>query len=444
MIRRALVFLAGAGMLSFFLGACSGGSASADHEEMDGTNDGSDDGGAGCDAGWKGSDGDEGPKAEVLWNYHRDDSEENYACTSVAVGGCSQYVFVGFHGGGAKMFSMEGDGEPLWEIDSGNFFRVVAAETADIFYGVSSNEGFKVYRFNGASSSPIWTYDGAAEGYRFMNPTFGERGMFECTPDGSVLAVGAIKNDRLAILFFNAGSPTPIGVYRDNGLFEAQDLHLNSGGTKCIFHSGYFVHRVDVATQTLEYKYEVDGEAAAFAISRDASNVFHGLGILSAYTWDGAAYQKAWNRILGGEDAGFAAVEAEDGEELLAAVMKNNFSQMEVQRYQLSAGKGPLWVYATPPRQNGELQQQPSAIDVSDDGEWIAVGTWGTADNVHPEFFVLRDSNPTQTFFSIDTVGSVNDVDISANGHYAALAAKGVHANIPGSGCDVYAVKITF
>jgi hypothetical protein len=175
----------------------------------------------------------------------------------------------------------------------------------------------------------------------------------------------------------------------------------------------------------------------------DASNVVRGLGILSVREWDGSTYAQGWTKVLGANDAGFAAAEAADGAQLVVALMKDGFASAEVQRYARSAGNTPVWSYSVPPR-TGTLQQQPSDVAVSGDGQWIAAGIWGAENNPHPEFFILRDSEPSQPFFSIDTPGSVNDVDITANGRYAAVAAKGTHANTIGAGCDLYAVELRF
>jgi hypothetical protein len=457
MIRRALV---GAYACSCLLMACSGGSDSSAGSGA-GTvtvQGGTGGGGGGSSGGGSGGDGGggvscepangpggAGAQADVLWNYHTDDGAENPVCTSVAIGDCGRYVFAGFHGGGGRMFAMDGAGVPLWEIDPSAQLRVAAAETADVFYAVSS-DGYKVHRLSGSSGTPLWTYDGVADGYSYLGPTFGEKALIECTPDGQTLAVAAATSaGGIAILFFHADSPTPFSVFETTDFIEAQDLHISVDGSKCLLHARDFVYRVDVASHSLESSYEdsLDGEAACFAMAPDASNVVRGLGRLSVRVWDGSGYSEAWHKVLGASDAGFAAAEAADGEELVVALMKNGFASAEVQRYARSAGNTPVWSYAVPPK-TGTLQQQPSDVAVSADGQWIAVGLWGADDDSHPEFFILRDSAPAQPLFSIDTVGSVNDVDITANGRYAAAAAKGTHANTVGSGCDLYAVELRF
>jgi hypothetical protein len=77
-------------------------------------------------------------------------------------------------------------------------------------------------------------------------------------------------------------------------------------------------------------------------------------------------------------------------------------------------------------------------MDCSADGEFVAVASWGCQSGGGDEVIVLENASPTTPTYSIDTPGSMWHVDMDPDGFYFTAAGKHVHANVMGSGADVY------
>jgi len=75
-------------------------------------------------------------------------------------------------------------------------------------------------------------------------------------------------------------------------------------------------------------------------------------------------------------------------------------------------------------------------ISVSDSGDIFAVGLWGNEDFSGKEIFVFN-KNSNQPIYSVDTQGSVMDLEISPTGDQLVTANKDVHAELWGGGGSV-------
>ncbi len=91
-----------------------------------------------------------------------------------------------------------------------------------------------------------------------------------------------------------------------------------------------------------------------------------------------------------------------------------------------------LWTYAK--NGLGTFTDYPAAVSLSDDGRYIGVGSWGTANNSHPEALLFDRDAGNVPIGSIDTPGSVFDLDLSGDGQFLVAGTKAVHANTFGNG----------
>jgi hypothetical protein len=73
------------------------------------------------------------------------------------------------------------------------------------------------------------------------------------------------------------------------------------------------------------------------------------------------------------------------------------------------------------------LQNFPSALRMTPDGERIALGLWGAGDE-RPELVLLRRDDP-ELVLAVDLPGSVEALDLDPTGTRVALATKDAHAN---------------
>jgi hypothetical protein len=84
----------------------------------------------------------------------------------------------------------------------------------------------------------------------------------------------------------------------------------------------------------------------------------------------------------------------------------------------------------------GSLQNIVSDMALSANGDRFVVGLWGDEAGLAPElrFYVRGRDTPIVTY---NYPGSVNEVDISADGHRVAVASKSTHANTPAGGGSI-------
>jgi hypothetical protein len=141
-----------------------------------------------------------------------------------------------------------------------------------------------------------------------------------------------------------------------------------------------------------------------------------------------------------GYHAGAAAV-ASDNSTIYFGLRSSSYLTNRIIRYNLST-HSIEWQYDYPTG-SGSYQDVVEWIDCSSDGRWSVVGSWGCQTGGGDEVSVFDDLNPGEPVFSINTPGSMFHVDITDDGKYISAAGKHVHANVMGSGTDVYMAEIT-
>jgi hypothetical protein len=100
----------------------------------------------------------------------------------------------------------------------------------------------------------------------------------------------------------------------------------------------------------------------------------------------------------------------------------------------------PLWIYDYP-TSSGTYQEVCYDIDITDDGAYFIIGSWGDDANLNPEVHIFqRDSTP-HIYYTVDMPGLVFSVDIANDGSYATAAGKHIHANVSGRGGDVVLIN---
>ncbi len=397
---------------------------------------------------------------ELIWHYSVASGLIQKICP---IGFNSDFVFTGGWYGAGRMFQgIGGDAAVLWiaepELETNEYWTslstgTAAAETTDIFYAVQkwdvyndngtpsdpsddylvSEDNTSVSLFSSSSANPVWTYSGAGV---FISAAADSPVKSACSDDGSVLAVGGAIDGHLAIQFFSSSSSAPIATYEDTDLtYYPRQLCITADGSKCIFRSSATLYRVDTATGTLEASFSLGASTDCFAISPDGSVVAYGFTAARMATWDGSAYNLVTGKAVPGYYGGAAAVAA-DNSTIYFGFYRNDYKTNKILRFDLSSSSL-VWFYDYPVG-SGSNQELVEWMDCSDDGRWMVIGSWGCSAGGGDEVEVFDDQNPTEPVFSINTPGSMFHVDISPDGRYIAAAGKHVHANVMGSGTDVY------
>lgn len=403
--------------------------------------------------------------SSLLWQYSQAAGLTQKTCP---MGNSGEFVFTGGWYGGGRMFEgVTGDGSVLWqnepELGEGQYWTSLgtgtsAADTADRYWlartfdiwddngtpGYTpddfpvSEDNVEVCVFSGASSVPLWTWDGSGT---FVSGSVDQAGTYDCSEDGSVFAIGGLKDGNLAVTVFGHDSPEPALVYENaDYIYPPRQLRLTADGSKIIFSVGASLLRVDAATGELEGTFNLGASTDCFGVSADGSLVAFGFTAARLAQWNGSAYEQAWSRGVSGYYAG-AAVISDDNGAVYFGFYKSNYMSNRIYRFD-AASSTPVWTYDYPSG-SGSNQDIVSWMDCSSDGRLLAVSSWGCQTGGGPEVTVLDDLDPSAPIFTIDTPGSMFHVDISPDGSLVSAAGKHVHANVFGSGTDVLMAEVT-
>lgn len=402
--------------------------------------------------------------SSVLWHYSQPSGLTQKTCP---MGNHGEHVFTGgWYGGGRMFLGAQGDGTVLWqsepELGPNEYWTLLgtgtsAASESDVYYlartfsvwndnGTPDDPGddflvsegnVEVCAFQGSHGTPLWTW--AGEGV-FLTGWIDQPGKYDCSHDGSVFALGGTIDGHLAVVVFGLDSPEPLLVYENPGFTSSpRQLRLTSDGSKLIFSVGATLLRVDVASGELENTYGLGASTDCFGVSADGSMVAYGFTSARLATWDGSGYTTAWSRNVTGYYAGAATI-SQDNSTVYFGFYRNNYLTNRIYRFDPDSSN-PVWVYDTPTGSGGH-QDVVSWMKCSSDGRWLAVSSWGCEFGGGDQVIVLDDQNPEAPVFSISTPGSMWHVDISPSGDLVTAAGKHVHANVFGSGTDVYMAQV--
>jgi hypothetical protein len=386
------------------------------------------------------------------WSYYIDPGV-GAELLSVAIGFDHRYVFAGAFDGGARMFDNSGRGIPLWHlrVDDG-VFLTAAAETSDIFFGAVGDYGSgapvehqAVYRFAADSPVPIWTYEPEAGTLSIGSAGFVEGSSpITCTPSGDLLAVIGSQGDKMVVLLFDSNQAEPFGAFVTDQPADARyrtSLQLTPDGKTLFYYNGRTLGRVDVTSLRLEFR--VDFAAWSVGLSPNGALLVRAHPqLVEALRWDGEDYELIWRHSFDDRIRyalpGPVAV-AGDDDTVAVAWNDANYRQVTLTTFRGSCALRPAWSYSSPPG-SGTWLDRSSAVRVSVDGERIALGTWGTEDNAHPELLLFHGENLAQASFGLDVAGSVSVLDMTADGRFVALGGRAEHVNNSSSGGAAYFV----
>ncbi len=285
------------------------------------------------------------------------------------------------------------------------------------------------YRSN--SATPTWTVN-YATGFEIAISETGRyvAAGFTSAPNTSQVDV------------YDATSATPTTPIRSvtAASHGFRHLDLSGDGSTILLATNTRDHVFDVATGA-ELFNTTTVSHDAHAINRDGT-VFGRAGFnpIRAFVRTGATYQMVLDYVdssLGFAVHTAAGISADGSTFACAGFDAQANARMRVFCWRLTAtGSTLLWNFASDG--TGQFQATPQAVSISDDGKYIAVGTWGTEFNDHDECLIFdRDAGGTP-IATVNTPGSVFDLDISGDGQFVVIGTKAVHANTFGNGGEGY------
>jgi hypothetical protein len=396
--------------------------------------------------------------SNLVWTYAS--GGESWIGRTVALGNQGEHVFSEFEGfqGSTRMFAAQDANPPtpLWQSTlpyMSYSSKVDAAETANVQVALRFNQAAST-----ASRVPVlsrYTSNSAAANWTYSFPftvTNSASGVHVSRNGQTIVAwVYDYSSLKTAVAVFGPSSSTPrsynlvytAGMPLSGELSaDGSTLLLVAAIKTIVFNatSGAVSYEL-FNTQTLNLGHAISGDGSVFALSGSQRQVM-------LYKKQGTTYQPWFTHVLEADAACSTVALSDDSSTLVCGFNYGSpFLQVRTHVLDLRAPTHPV-VFDESVTGGGTMMNVITDVDVSADGSAVAVGLSGDQQGLAPELLVYgknAQSGAWSRLFGYDLPGSVNDVDISADGRRVAVASKAVHMSVAGNGgrLDLFGVTQT-
>ncbi|MDH4211894.1 MAG: T9SS type A sorting domain-containing protein [candidate division WOR-3 bacterium] len=368
----------------------------------------------------------------VVWSYNLTDAIYNTTCNTV-----DGYVFAGTYLNNpweAELFAPTGGGIPEW-VHGGTEFYTDAGDNVFTLAAVDEEGGgVNVIKWTGpGNGTPDWTTN-------FIDYAVASYGPCVVSDDGSTIAaIAAPAGTDAHLLLFDADSATPLIDYTATGCGFPRYVKINADGRYTAFIALATLIVFDRDSLNVRAQIPMGASNSALDISGDGNLVAYGWPSLVLMEWNGSSYQNLWSYTVGGGYYLSKIAISNDGSTMVSCwyIAPHNTFKVVVHD---TGSSTPLWIYDYPVS-SGTYQEVCFDIDITDDGSYFIIGSWGDDANINPEVHIFqRDATP-HIYYTVDMPGSMFSVDISNDGSYATAAGKHVHANAMGRGGDIVLIN---
>ena len=373
-----------------------------------------------------------GDDPAVVWSHY--DSEPIYTSTANTVSG---YVFAGTYLNPpmeAQLFAPGGGGIPEWGY-SGTKFYVDAGDTVFTLAAVDDDgSGVNVSRWTGPGDTmPDWTTS-------FPSYVTSSYGPFAVSDDGSTIAaIAAPSGTDAHLLLFDAGSSTPLVDYVATGCGFPRYVKINADGRYTAFIASATLVVFDRDALSVRDQISMGASNSALDISGDGNLVAYGWPSLVLMEWNGSSYQNLWSYSVGGGYYLSKIAISNDGSTMVSCWYNMPHNTIKVVVHDTGSSI-PLWIYDYP-TSSGTYQEVCRDLDITDDGAYFVIGSWGDDANLNPEVHIFQRDGTPHIYYTVDMPGSMFSVDIANDGSYVTAAGKHIHANVTGRGGDVVLIN---
>ncbi|MCC6406784.1 MAG: hypothetical protein IT453_06445 [Planctomycetes bacterium] len=379
--------------------------------------------------------------AGALWSYG--DNGLAWIATAVSIGDRGGQVFTEFDQNSerAELFSVYDTSPPtpVWTDTTpfGTEFRQVASADAQpihvaidqvVLGGQMTTRQAILRKYTSSSGTPDWTYTFA--------PVINAQSNVAISRDGQriVAAIFDDTNWEVEIAVFAPGSNVPLSYTAvptgTNGYLRGFDL--SSDGSTLYFTGGTTAYLFDVASAQVVHTSPLNALFDSHAISGDGK-VFANGSFNAMYVWEkqGATWVNTFTRSVAGQCYCAEIDISDDGSTIASGwTFYSNYLTVRVEALDVATKATTMSNVASG---LGSKQNVIADVSISADGKHFAVGVWGDAGGIVPELRIF-DRAQNAPIATIDTPGSVFDVEISADGKRAIAGSKAVHANDFGNG----------
>lgn len=384
-----------------------------------------------------------------LWTHSSGTEGWTPKIVSLGNGGSQAWTQLGPFNDFTRLYATQGpqSGAPAWQrVDTQTTYNhaVASAENADVHCTLhdvltDATQGLRslvLRKYHSTSNQSDWSYTlpFTSNGHREFR--------VQVSRDGQRIVAAArnIWTNKIEVFAFNTSSATPVISVPVTFAGSLETAVLSANGRKLLLGGTNRVIVVDVVTGAIDHTQVLfDQVFSGHAINPD--------GTVFAYGTFGAIKVFRKN-ATGGYDLRASDITAttkycdhmaisDDGSTLVGAYNHSDtFLSVSVVAIDLvqSLNTGScvkFMEYTT--TGTGTRQVLASGVDCSFDGKAFVLGTWGDQNGASPEIqvFSRTQSTPTKTF---DLPGSVQDIDLSADGQHLVTVSRLQHNNVFGSG----------
>lgn len=372
---------------------------------------------------------------EEIWHRHYTDA----TYTTAAICGAGGVIAAGTYLNPpmqVEAVPIAGTGVPDWSYP-GVELHVAASRDGSIIAGVDCDQAaatVTVHCWQSGAAAPLWSTT--------ISPASrGSSRTVAVSADGSTIAVLVTMqaaSPAARLYLFSPASATPLGIFDGPGGF-GRNLSLGEDGRFAAFIGLATAYVVDRDLGALRWSGSMGASSDPIAISTDGEYLAYGWTSLRMMHWNGQAYASLW-AVSGGSHALGTCAFSGDSQTCVSAWYRSDFRQNRVRPFAVTSGT-PLWTYDYA-LGSGPYQDVPSDVAVTPAGDFFVVGSYGDQPGTNPEVHLFGRDQATP-LGSLDTPGSIFDVDIAegAGGLILAAGGKTVHANQTGRGGDIYALR---
>lgn len=380
----------------------------------------------------------------IRWNY-QDPVSIGDRC---AVSGNGEYGVVGWGLNNPRIsFYGNNNSSPIWEYPVANQLQV---NYVSLNYNgdlIAAGAYQNVYVFNNSSSTPIFNFD--------LNTLGGVpiAGPVALTQYEDFLVATSNLTDSSYVLGFNPASTTPVWNVKLNdplgGNGNIQGVRLSGNDSLMIINTYGHFWVIETFTGNIIYDGVINpisagsGTQATQGINYDGSIIatVNYFGYVRVFQKSGGVYNLLWQDQ---EPPGsfynwaYCVDVSPDGEYVavgtLIFVSSTEFNGT-VKLYKTSGGGTPFWVF-------NNCGDCVTSVSFNQVGNVLIASAWGAMDNSTPDLFIFKTWEGSTPIFTVNTAGSFFDGKISLDGTSLLASGKAVHARIFGSGGLAYNISV--
>ena len=345
-----------------------------------------------------------------------------------------------------KRISLYGNANstPAWE-----YF--VSTQTSQNNIAISDTGGViatgsyhSILLFNSSSNTPFFNYD------LTTLPDTGIAGPVDITSNGNFLIACASRSDSSTIFGFNSGSTTPVWSFKvvptvSTGLIQGIRISANDSVVIVNTYGEFLVFRTytgQLLDRGLINPLSTSGTQSRQGISGDGSIIatINYRGYVRVFQWNGSSYVFQWEHqeAPGSFYNWMYAVDITDNGDFIAVGTLNfiTASSYDGKVKVFSSGSStPIWTFSG-------AGDEISNVSFSKSGNILSASSYGPISNSTEDLFIFKTFAGNVPLYALNTPGSLYWTSTSGDGRTVVAGGKAIHARTFGNGGTLYNIEV--